>query len=88
MTVSRTVELTMRLSQHWLRETHTFHLPLGEAIITLLDVALLTRLPIEGRALSTTGRLLSSYRYMVRRILGDRLPAIKLKIKCLFFEIS
>ena len=44
------------LVERCLQETHTIHLPLGEATITLLDVALLTRLPIKGRAMSTVGR--------------------------------
>ncbi|XP_057516734.1 serine/threonine-protein phosphatase 7 long form homolog [Amaranthus tricolor] len=49
-------------------------IPLGEATITLLDVALLTRLPIEGRAVCTGGRQLSGWRDMVHRILGERPP--------------
>ena len=44
------------LVERWRQETHTFHLPLGEATITLLNVALLTRLPIDGHVMSTTGR--------------------------------
>ena len=63
------------LVERWRQETHTFHLPLGEATITLLDVALLTRLPIEGRAVFTGGRQLSSWHDMVHRILGERPPA-------------
>ena len=62
------------LVERWRQETHTFHLPLGEATITLLDVALLTRLPIEGRAVCTGGRQLSGWRDMVHRILGERPP--------------
>ena len=59
------------LVERWRQETHTFHLPLGEATITLLNVALLTRLPIEGRAVCTAGRQLSSWRDMMHRILGE-----------------
>ena len=62
------------LVERWRQETHTFHLPLGEATITLLDVALQTRLPIEGRAVCTGGRQLSGWRDMVHRILGVRPP--------------
>ena len=51
------------LVERWRQETHTFHLPLGEVTITLLDVALLKRLPIEGRD-------------MAYRILGER-PSAK-----------
>ena len=47
------------LVERWRQETHTFHLPLGVATITLLDVASLTRLPIEGRVVCTAGRQLS-----------------------------
>ena len=52
------------LVERWCQETHTFYLPLGEATITLLDVALLTWLPIDGCAVCTAGRQL--------RILGER----------------
>ena len=54
------------LVERWRQETHTFYLPLDEATITLLDGALLTRLPIEECAMSTTGRQLSSWRDMVQ----------------------
>ena len=63
------------LVERWFQETHTFHLPLSEATITLLDLALLTRLPIEGRAVSTAGRQLSRWRDMVDRILREHPPA-------------
>ena len=56
------------LVERWRPKTHTFHLPLGEGTITLLDVALLTRLPIEGCAVSTVGRQLSSWHNMVHYI--------------------
>ena len=71
--VDRAINTT--LVERWRQETHTFHLPLGEASITLLDVALLTRISIEGRAVCTSGRQLSSWRDMVHRILGERPPA-------------
>ena len=63
------------LVERWHQEMHTFHLPLGEATITLLDVAFLTRLPIEGCVVSTAGHQLSSWRDMVHRILGECPPA-------------
>ena len=62
------------LVERWRQETYTFHHPLGEATITLLDVALLTRLPIEGRAVCTVEGQVSGWRDMVYRILGERPP--------------
>lgn len=38
------------LVKRWRQETHTFHLPIGEAIVTLQDVALLLVLRIDGHA--------------------------------------
>ena len=49
--------LVTALVERWRQETHTFHLPLGEATVTLLDVAVLTRLPIEGYAVCTVRRI-------------------------------
>ncbi|XP_057548094.1 serine/threonine-protein phosphatase 7 long form homolog [Amaranthus tricolor] len=68
------LELTS-IVERWRQETHIFHLPLGEATITLLDVALLTRLPIEGRDVCTAKCQLSSRNDMVHRIFGERPPA-------------
>ena len=48
------------LVERWRQETHTFHLPLGEATITLLDIVVLSRLPIDGHAISKVGRRLHS----------------------------
>ena len=62
------------LVKRWRQETHTFFLPLGAATIILLDVALLTRLPIEERVVCTAGRQLSSWCDMENCILGERPP--------------
>ena len=42
--------LVTALVERWRQGTHTFHLPTGEATVSLLDVAVLTRLPIEGHS--------------------------------------
>lgn len=38
------------LVERWREETHTFHLPVDKATITLQDVAVQLGLPIDGRA--------------------------------------
>ena len=62
------------LVERWHQETHNFHLSLGEATITLLDIVVLSRLPIEGRAVSIVGRQLYSWQDIVERALGQRPP--------------
>ena len=57
------------LVERWRQKTHTFHLPLGEATITLLDVVVLTRLSIEGHVVCTIGSQLDSWRDIVHRVL-------------------
>ena len=43
--------LLSSLVDRWRSETHTFHLPFGEMMVTLQDVAMLTGLPIAGAAI-------------------------------------
>ena len=62
------------LVKRWRQETYTFHLPLGEATVTLLDIVVLSRLPIEGHAVSTVGRQLHSWKDIVERVLGQLPP--------------
>ncbi|MBA0876602.1 hypothetical protein Goshw_009152, partial [Gossypium schwendimanii] len=45
-------KLISELIERWRPETHTFHLPCGERTITLEDVQLQLRLPVDGSALT------------------------------------
>ncbi|MFQ6626708.1 hypothetical protein Gotur_006181 [Gossypium turneri] len=45
-------DLISSLVKRWRLETHTFHLLCGECTITLEDVALQLRLPIDGNAVT------------------------------------
>ena len=40
--------LLSALVDRWRPETHTFHMPFGEIIVTLKDVAMIMGLPIRG----------------------------------------
>ncbi|KAH9611096.1 hypothetical protein KSS87_010230 [Heliosperma pusillum] len=52
-------DLITALVERWRQETHTFHLPFGEATVTLQDVAMLFGLRISGRPVTgSTGPLL------------------------------
>ena len=60
--------MIIALVERWRPETHTFHLSVGEAIITLRDVAILTDLPVSGRAV--TGPTPSHTKERIHRMFG------------------
>ncbi|QHN76375.1 uncharacterized protein DS421_19g643340 [Arachis hypogaea] len=51
--------LVNALIERWHPDTHTFHLPIGECVVTLEDVALILGLPTDG--LPVTGMTMSSF---------------------------
>ena len=61
------------LIDRWRPETHSFHLPCGEMTVTLEDWAMITALPLEGRAL--TGRVeRANWHERVVSLIGDCPP--------------
>jgi hypothetical protein len=61
----------LALCERWRPETHTFHLPTGEATVTLEDVHMLMGLHING--LAVNGRTNLNYT-IVQDLLGVELP--------------
>ncbi|XP_057720168.1 serine/threonine-protein phosphatase 7 long form homolog [Arachis stenosperma] len=51
--------LVNALIERWHSDTHTFHLPIGECVVSLEDVALILGLPTDG--LPVTGMTMSSF---------------------------
>ncbi|KAL8509938.1 hypothetical protein ACS0TY_016959 [Phlomoides rotata] len=64
--------LTTALVERWRSETHTFHLPVGEATITLQDVAIMWGLSIDGNAVvcADPPRTIDDWRAHCEHLLG------------------
>ena len=60
--------LLTALVEKWRPETHTFHLTVGEAMITLQDVAVIMGLSIEGQAVIGHGE--GNWPALVHELLG------------------
>ncbi|KAH9606160.1 hypothetical protein KSS87_013272 [Heliosperma pusillum] len=67
-------DLITALVERWRQETHPFHLPFGEATVTLQDVAMLFGLRISGRPV--TGSSEGGWLNLCVRLLGAT-PSIK-----------
>ena len=65
------------LVERWQPKTHTFHVLVGEMVITLQDVAIILGLRIDGTAV--TGTCVFDVAELCGELLGVTLPADALK---------
>ncbi|CAI9088580.1 OLC1v1022948C1 [Oldenlandia corymbosa var. corymbosa] len=82
--------LITALVERWRQETHTFHLPIGEATVTLQDVSVMWGLPIDGEPVTghDITRTTEEWQEMCEELLGFRPPLSafdsgRLKLKCI-----
>lgn len=89
--------LITALVERWRQETHTFHLPVGEATVTLQDVAVMWGLPIDGDPVTghDIARSTEEWQSMCEELLGFRPPSSafdsgRLKLKSIedHFEVE
>ncbi|CAN1777558.1 Serine/threonine-protein phosphatase 7 long form homolog [Linum perenne] len=72
-------DLITALIERWRLETHIFHMSEGECTLTLQDVNIISRLPINGRAV--TGWTSGQWIQMIYDFLGHRLDVGSTEIK-------
>ncbi|KAK5845362.1 hypothetical protein PVK06_001535 [Gossypium arboreum] len=68
-------DLISSLVERWFLKNHTFHLPYGECTITLEDVTMKLRLPVDGDAVTRPSKVAEPsalyYSYLdVRLVMG------------------
>ena len=68
--------LITSLVERWHSDTHTFHLPTCEMTITLQDIAIITGLPIDGKAVCGLTNL--EWKIVCHNLLGVMPPATAL----------
>ncbi|XP_070035750.1 serine/threonine-protein phosphatase 7 long form homolog [Nicotiana tomentosiformis] len=70
--------LIKALIKRWRLETHTFHLPIGEATVTLQDMDVMYGLPVDEHPVALMHAMIEQtglqYMYMLQRLTGLQLP--------------